>query len=154
MSISPGASAVPARSLYSIRRCRVRLQNKSRMARGKLPSEICFFLFYFGLAFRLIASIGGTTGPLSTGDACWEAFPNPISPPGLTSQRERPNCENKLAPGYSSGNSMRSSGSRATNLLRLMIRAHVFQRRSGSSLPGGRIFSAFSNQLIASQKRS
>lgn len=51
---------------------------------------------------------------------------------------------------YSSGSSVRSSSSRGTNLLREMMRAHVFHRSSASSWPGGRIASAFSNQCIAS----
>ena len=55
---------------------------------------------------------------------------------------------------YSSGNSIGSSSSRGTSLFRSMIRAQVFQRSNASSWPGGRIASAFSNQLIASRKSS
>jgi hypothetical protein len=55
---------------------------------------------------------------------------------------------------HSSGNSIRSSSSRATRLFRAMMRAQVFQRRIASSFPGGRIASALSNQFIASRKRS
>src|SRR5947207_81192 len=54
---------------------------------------------------------------------------------------------------YSSGNCPFSCG-RGPRLLRAMIRAQVFQRRSASSFPAGRIDSAFSNQLIASRNKS
>src|SRR5205807_6976627 len=54
---------------------------------------------------------------------------------------------------HSKGGSMFSS-SRGTRRFFSMIRAQVFQRSKASSLPGGRIASAFSNQLIASRKPS
>jgi hypothetical protein len=69
---------------------------------------------------------------------------------------ETPNHEWRLTRPtiYSSGNSIGSSSSRGTSLFRSMIRAQVFQRSNASSWPGGRIASAFSNQLIASRKSS
>ena len=55
--------------------------------------------------------------------------------------------------GYSNCNSTLSSVW-VTSWFPMMIRAQAFHRSSASSLPSGRIASAFSYQLIASRKKS